>query len=132
MPFFEPGDDPGSSFPELLRRVGLTSTPDLSGLDATTLGVPHATTCVALTYDNSSTTNDPVFYVNGIVAASTEITPPTNTRISDVAQVKYIGNFSAGTQAFDGDISDLSFFDRELTAAEIQGLFEGARQNYGV
>ena len=23
MPFFRPGDDPGSSFPELLRRVGL-------------------------------------------------------------------------------------------------------------
>ena len=23
MPFFRPGDDPGSSFPELLHRVGL-------------------------------------------------------------------------------------------------------------
>ncbi len=23
MPFFRPGDDPGSSFPDLLRRVGL-------------------------------------------------------------------------------------------------------------
>ncbi len=23
MPFFDPGDDPGANFPELLRRVGL-------------------------------------------------------------------------------------------------------------
>jgi len=46
MPFFEPTDDPGSNFPELLRRVGL-------GADAPSAGsidVPHATTCVALRY----------------------------------------------------------------------------------
>jgi proteasome beta subunit len=46
MPFFEPTDDPGSNFPELLRRVGF-------GADASSTGsvdVPHATTCVALRY----------------------------------------------------------------------------------
>ncbi len=46
MPFFEPTADPGSNFPELLRRVGL-------GADASSVGsidVPHATTCVALRY----------------------------------------------------------------------------------
>jgi proteasome beta subunit len=52
MPLFSTGDDPGSSFPELLRRVGLGPAP----LSANTtdlghdLSVPHATTCVALTY----------------------------------------------------------------------------------
>ena len=25
MPFFTPGDDPGSSFPDLLRRIGMGS-----------------------------------------------------------------------------------------------------------
>ncbi len=48
MPFFEPSDDPGSSFPELLRRLGL-------GPDQTPVGavdVPHATTCVALRYSD--------------------------------------------------------------------------------
>jgi proteasome beta subunit len=46
MPFFRPGDDPGSSFPELLRRMGLVpgALPDGS------VDVPHATTCVALRY----------------------------------------------------------------------------------
>lgn len=46
MPFFKPGDDPGSSFPELLRRSGL-------GSEAVNLGdtaVPHGTTCVAMRF----------------------------------------------------------------------------------
>jgi len=46
MPFFEPIDDPGSNFPELLRRVGLAAEPTAAG----SIDVPHATTCVALRY----------------------------------------------------------------------------------
>jgi proteasome beta subunit len=48
MPLFDPVADPGSNFPELLRRVGLGSagaTGSLAGLD-----VPHATTCVAMRF----------------------------------------------------------------------------------
>jgi len=49
MPVFSPGDDPGSSFPELLRRIGAPA-PDLRG-DVDVLGtVPHATTCVAMRF----------------------------------------------------------------------------------
>jgi proteasome beta subunit len=47
MPIFDPVNDPGSNFPELLRRVGLT--PDVSDLGGT-IDVPHATTCVALRF----------------------------------------------------------------------------------
>ena len=50
MPFFTPGDDPGSSFPELLRRVGLAPFSVMSGSIAAELSVPHATTCVALRF----------------------------------------------------------------------------------
>lgn len=52
MPIFSTSDDPGSSFPELLRRVGLGSEP-IVGVSTDLmreLSVPHATTCVALTY----------------------------------------------------------------------------------
>jgi proteasome beta subunit len=46
---FTPGDDPGSNFPELLRRIGVVS-PVPSG-DVSSLGaVPHATTCVAVRF----------------------------------------------------------------------------------
>ena len=50
MPTFPIGADPGSSFPELLRRVGLAPTLDLSGDALGDLMVPHATTCVALRF----------------------------------------------------------------------------------
>lgn len=49
MPFFEPGRDPGSSFPELLRRVGHGDDGALTA-GAGSLDVPHATTCVALRF----------------------------------------------------------------------------------
>jgi proteasome beta subunit len=51
MPMFTPGDDPGSNFPDLLRRIGLDGRADSTGGDAAgghELSVPHATTCIAL------------------------------------------------------------------------------------
>ena len=53
MPFFSPSDDPGSNFPDLLRLIGHdpAATPAAGRLAAEDLGVPHATTCVALRYD---------------------------------------------------------------------------------
>lgn len=50
MPFFAPADDPGSSFPELLRRIGLPMSAEPTDTLPTDLQVPHATTCVAITY----------------------------------------------------------------------------------
>jgi proteasome beta subunit len=47
MPIFDPVHDPGSNFPELLRRVGLGTPAVAAGGE---LSVPHATTCVALTF----------------------------------------------------------------------------------
>ncbi len=49
MPMFTPGDDPGSSFPELLRRTGAPE-PNLRGDGDALGGVPHGTTCVAMRY----------------------------------------------------------------------------------
>lgn len=56
MPRFAAGDDPGASFPELLRRMGLEPFP--AAREAALRGdalrqegaLPHATTCLALTY----------------------------------------------------------------------------------
>jgi proteasome beta subunit len=49
MPFFDPPIDPGSNFPELLRRIGLgDGQPTHAGEG--TIDVPHATTCVALRF----------------------------------------------------------------------------------
>ena len=48
MPTFRPGDDPGASFPELLRRLG--GPPVRTSGSAHDLSVPHATTCLALRF----------------------------------------------------------------------------------
>src|SRR4029450_10315594 len=47
MAIFDPVHDPGSNFPELLRRVGLGTPAVAPGGD---LSVPHGTTCVALRF----------------------------------------------------------------------------------
>ncbi len=47
MPMFPPHDDPGSNFPDLLRRTGLRQAP-VTGHGPDDL--PHATTCVAVRY----------------------------------------------------------------------------------
>ena len=49
MPMFPPDDDPGSSFPDLLRRLG-TGAIEVRGDISSAGGVPHATTCVALRF----------------------------------------------------------------------------------
>jgi proteasome beta subunit len=49
MPFFDPALDPGSNFPELLRRIGLGEGHATHGTEVA-IDVPHATTCVALRY----------------------------------------------------------------------------------
>jgi proteasome beta subunit len=49
IPMFTPGDDPGSNFPELLRRIG--AAPPVPAGDVTSLGaMPHATTVVAVRF----------------------------------------------------------------------------------
>ncbi len=51
MPFFTPGNDPGSSLPDLLRRLG--RDPFAWPADTTlAAGVPHATTCVAMRFSD--------------------------------------------------------------------------------
>lgn len=47
MPFFDPAEDPGANFSELVKRLGLH--PMSTGW-SDQLSVPHATTCVALRY----------------------------------------------------------------------------------
>lgn len=49
MPRFTAGEDPGASFTDLLRRVGIDPFPATASVSDTAL--PHATTCLALTYE---------------------------------------------------------------------------------
>ena len=50
MPFFSPGNDPGSSMPELLRRLGADPFAWAGADGSLAAEVPHATTCVAVKF----------------------------------------------------------------------------------
>ena len=86
---------------------------------------------VAVTYDNSSPSNDPVIYINGVAhtvggtPALTEGLDPGGTRDTDAGSDLVIGNVNAGSadHYFDGFIDEVAIFDKILTEAEVQEIF---------
>jgi hypothetical protein len=70
-----------------------------------------------ITRDSTTTS----LYQNGSLFASTTNTPLTS------ASYPFIGNFNAG-----GNISNISFYNRALTAAEIQQNFNALRSRFSI
>lgn len=79
---------------------------------------------IVITYDNSSTSNDPIIYVNGNVKSLTEDSAPIGTRDSDIGEDIYIGDDTGSSNCFDGDIQDLRFYNTELTADEVEAIYK--------
>lgn len=77
---------------------------------------------VVVTYDRSSTSNDPVIYVNGVSQSVTELTTPTGTADSEVSFNVSIG-YDGYAYAM-GAIDDVRIYNRVLSAAEIAGLYD--------
>ena len=81
-------------------------------------------THLAITYDASSTTYDPIFYVNGVpVALISNPTPSGNWDGIASGQNCYIGNSSQGNKAFEGQLADAGIWNTILTADEIAALY---------
>lgn len=83
----------------------------------------------AVTYDADSTANDPVFYFDGALVSTVEIAVPSGTRTTDVGVDLGIGNRpSALSRQFNGSLEDPRLYNRILSAAEIQTIYniEGA------
>ena len=85
-------------------------------------------THIVVSYDNDATTNNPIFYINGVpytvASGLTESGTPTGTRNSDAANDLEISN---GGNAFDGSISDVMLFSSALTADEVSQLYKAGR-----
>jgi len=78
----------------------------------------------ALSYDSSSTLNDPLLYVNGAAVSMTEIASPAGSSIDDSAQNLYIGNGVQSTNyAIDGKVSGVRIYNRILTADEVATIY---------
>ncbi len=65
-----------------------------------------------MTYNNSSTANDPVFYIDGQPQTETESRTPAGSADSDAATVARIGNIGNDTtRTFDGVIDEVRLSD---------------------
>ena len=76
---------------------------------------------IAISYDNSLTTNNPVMYIDGSSVNVTEETTPTVVQsFTDIRRLD-IGN--AGNSVFHGRISDYRLYDRIVPASEISEIY---------
>lgn len=77
-----------------------------------------------ITYDGSATTNNPVWYKDGVsVTVTTRFSPAGTFRTDETDLI--IGNRSNQTETWDGTIAEFAKWDRILTAAEIDQLGKG-------
>ena len=86
---------------------------------------------VVVTYNNSNVSNNPTIYINGIAhvvggtPALSEGGTPEGARDSDASDNFVIGNVLADTtnNNFDGFIDEVAIFDKILTEAEVQEIY---------
>lgn len=117
---------------DISGKVGLTLNHDFSGDDGNwnTVGQElfnNQWNFLCITYDGSSTANDPVFYVNSVPVAITETTAPTGTVDEDSASNITIGNLGSA-RTFDGAIREVILFDTALTEAQASQLYTESLQ----
>lgn len=89
----------------------------------TTTDVPKGSWVhVAMTYDASATTNDPIVYFDGVAQPITEQSAPAGTVDDDTGNILHIGNRNDLGRALNGILDDVRIYDRVLTATEIGQL----------
>lgn len=84
---------------------------------------------IVITYDNTSTSNDPVFYIDGSSVTVNELQAPVGTQVSKSNAITYIGNVLDITGSFkkalDGQVKDFRVYNRVISAAEVTTLYNG-------
>ncbi len=83
-----------------------------------------AWTNITLTYDGSSTANDPIVYYNGVSQTVTRATAPTGT-IQTNTDAYMIGNTGVANRGWDGYLAEFAIWDRILSASEAAALGKG-------
>jgi hypothetical protein len=84
---------------------------------------------VIVTYDHTSTANDPIMYINGVAQTVIEDGTPAGALNSEQGTHVVVGNSKTIThdydEGFDGKIFDARIYDRIITAAEALALYNG-------
>ncbi len=78
---------------------------------------------LAVTYDRTSTANDPLAYLDGALINFSELLTPTGTTADDSAVDFLLGEHQAAGQPFDGKMWDIRIYDSILPANLIADIF---------
>jgi len=88
---------------------------------------------VVVTYDNSSASNTPTFYIDGTLQTTATsgggISAPTGTRISDSGRALKGGYKSSGRE-WEGFMDNIVIFNREITADEVTTIYNAGRKSH--
>jgi len=85
-------------------------------------------THICMSYDRTSTSNLPIFYVNGFNAGSVTVnTTPVGTASSDNNSTLYIGSNESFSRAFHGAMDDVRIWNRLLPGKEIWEVYTLSR-----
>jgi hypothetical protein len=79
---------------------------------------------LGVTYDSSSTANNPVITLDGVVVSITEVFTPAGTADDDTAQAFKVGNTLATGQSFDGSVYGVSLYSSAKTTEEFLDITE--------
>lgn len=79
---------------------------------------------IIITYNSDNPANDPIFYIDNVVKANTEVGAPGGTYDSDAVDDGIIGAI-AGRVAMDGELESVRWFDHIITAGERAQLAGG-------
>lgn len=75
---------------------------------------------VAVVYDNTSASNDPLIYIDGVLQSTTENRTPTGTARSDAGQDLVVGNHSQGSvRTLDGLVDEFRVSNSATSADDI-------------
>jgi hypothetical protein len=82
---------------------------------------------LAVTYDNTNTSNDPLLYLDGVSQTVTQTTFSGQAANSDAGYPCYLGatvdTVPASRSVINGKLADVRLYTRILTAAEIQTIY---------
>lgn len=87
---------------------------------------------VAVIYDEDDVANDPIFYVNGVVDANTEVTTPVGTANTDAGQNLYVGSRSGIERGLDGIIGSIIPIPSIKSESEIKAIYNSQCEEYGL
>jgi hypothetical protein len=89
---------------------------------------------VILIYDRTNSSNDPIFYIDGVIQTTADGAPSGGSAGDDSDGLLEIGAFTGGTDGhFNGLIDDVRVYNRALSPDEIKRLYKtGATAKLGI